>query len=107
VNAKTDQELLRAYAWEQSEAAFAELVRRHIHLVYSAALRLVVDPHLAEDATQGTFIALAQNAPKLAAREVLSSWLHLTARNMAAKLVRSEERRRAQPPLPWGPARGG
>jgi RNA polymerase sigma factor (sigma-70 family) len=96
VNAKTDQELLQAYAREQSEAAFAELVHRHVHLVYSAALRLVVDPHLAEDATQGTFIALAQNARKLAGRAVLSSWLHLTVRNIAAKLVRTEMRRRAR-----------
>jgi len=96
VNTKTDQELVRAYALENSEAAFAELVRRHVHLVYSVALRLVVDPHLAEDVTQGTFVALAQNARKLAARDVLSSWLHLTARNLAAKLVRSEERRRAR-----------
>jgi RNA polymerase sigma factor (sigma-70 family) len=96
MNAKTDQELVRAYALENSEEAFAELVRRHVHLVYSVALRLVVDPHLAEDVTQGTFIALVQNARKLAVREVLSSWLHLTARNLAAKLVRTEERRRAR-----------
>jgi RNA polymerase sigma factor (sigma-70 family) len=96
VNAKNDRELLQAYALENSEAAFAELVRRYVHLVYSAALRLVVDPHLAEDVTQGAFIALAQNAPKLSTRRVLSSWLHVTARNLAAKQVRSEERRRAR-----------
>ena len=36
-----DAELLRHYATEQSEAAFAELTRRHVDLVYSAALRLV------------------------------------------------------------------
>ena len=36
-----DAELLRRYATENSEAAFAELIRRHVDLVYSAALRLV------------------------------------------------------------------
>lgn len=96
MNGKTDRELLRAYALERSEAAFTELVGRHVHLVYSAALRLVLDPHLAQDIAQATFVALAQNARRLASREVLSSWLHLTTRNLAAKLVRSEERRRAR-----------
>lgn len=49
VNERTDQQLLREYAERRSEAAFSELVRRHIDLVYSAALRMVRDPHLAED----------------------------------------------------------
>ncbi|MGH7979252.1 MAG: hypothetical protein ACREE6_07740 [Limisphaerales bacterium] len=35
----SDMELLRDYARQNSEAAFAELVRRHLNLVYSAALR--------------------------------------------------------------------
>jgi hypothetical protein len=34
-----DIELLRRYVFERSEAAFADLVRQHIALVYSAALR--------------------------------------------------------------------
>lgn len=34
-----DAQLLRLYAEEKSEVAFAELVRRHLDLVYSAALR--------------------------------------------------------------------
>ena len=34
-----DIELLRRYVFERSEAAFADLVRQHIALVYAAALR--------------------------------------------------------------------
>jgi len=49
VNSLTDQQLLRDYTERRSEAAFAELVRRHVDFVYSAALRMVRDSHLAED----------------------------------------------------------
>src|SRR5262249_40028960 len=91
-----DQQLLRDYAWRHSEAAFAELVRRHVDFVYSAAVRMVRDTHLAEDVTQNTFMALAKDARRLADRPVLSGWLHRTAQNLAAKTVRSEIRRRAR-----------
>jgi hypothetical protein len=43
VNSLTDQQLLGDYAERQSEAAFAELVRRHLDLVYSAAVGMVCD----------------------------------------------------------------
>jgi DNA-directed RNA polymerase specialized sigma24 family protein len=84
------------YAEERSQAAFAELVRRHIDFVYSAALRMVCDPHLAEDVTQSAFVALANNAAQLTERPVLSGWLHRTAQNIAAQTVRTIERRRAR-----------
>jgi hypothetical protein len=48
-----DCELLRRYAETKSEDAFAELVRRHVNLVYSAAMRQVNgDSHLAQDVAQ-------------------------------------------------------
>jgi hypothetical protein len=48
-----DCELLRRYAETHSEDAFAEFVRRHINLVYSATMRQVNgDSHLAQDVAQ-------------------------------------------------------
>ena len=48
-----DAVLLRRYAEEGSEEAFGELVRRHVNLVYSIALRQCGgDVHHAEDVTQ-------------------------------------------------------
>jgi RNA polymerase sigma factor (sigma-70 family) len=96
VNSLSDQQLLRSYAQHRSEPAFTELVRRHVDLVYSAALRMVRDAHLAEDVTQSAFVALAQNAGQLSDRPVLSGWLHRTAQNIASKSVRSDVRRRAR-----------
>jgi RNA polymerase sigma factor (sigma-70 family) len=96
VNKATDQQLLRDYTHRQSETAFAELVRRHLDFVFSAARRMVRDSHLAEDVAQGVFVALAQNADQLADRPVLSGWLHRTTQNLAAKTVRSDARRRAR-----------
>src|SRR5258705_9858736 len=94
MNGLSDQQLLRDYSHSRSEAAFAELVQRHVDLVYSAALRMVRDPHAAQDVTQAAFMALAQGAPRLADRSVLSGWLHRTTLNLAAKTIRSAVRRR-------------
>lgn len=93
---QTDSQLLRAYAERRLEPAFAELVRRHVDFIYSAAIRMVRDPHLAEDVTQGVFIALAKQAPALAERASMVGWLHCTAQNIAAQTVRTIERRRAR-----------
>src|SRR6185436_15690149 len=68
----------------------------HLDLVYSAALRMVCESHLAEDVTQGAFVALAQSAPQLTDRAVLSGWLHRTAQNIAAQTVRTDVRRRVR-----------
>src|ERR1019366_8425438 len=96
MNSLTDQRLLREYTERRVEAAFGELVRRHVDLVYSAALRMVRDAHLAEDVTQGVFVALSRSAGQLTERPVLSGWLHRTTQNLAANAVRSDVRRRAR-----------
>jgi RNA polymerase sigma factor (sigma-70 family) len=96
VNESTDQELLREYARNKSEAAFATLVQRHIDFVYSAARRMVIDRHLAKDVAQAVFLAAARESRKLEHIAVFSAWLHRTTRNQAAMLVRGEVRRRAR-----------
>jgi|SRR5438067_448531 len=92
-----DGALLRAYSGSGSEDAFAELVRRHLALVYSTALRCVGgDQHLAKDVSQTVFIDLARKAGALSNRFVLTGWLYTSTCFAAAKAVRSERRRQAR-----------
>ena len=61
-----DTELLRRFVEERAEGPFTELVREHLNLVYSAALReMNGDGALAEDVSQAVFTDLARKAPRL------------------------------------------
>ena len=92
-----DAELLRRYAREKSEDAFAELVKRHLDLVYATALRqLAGDTHRSEDVAQSVFVALARKASSLTGHPSLAGWLYLSTHHAAAQVVRSEQRRRAR-----------
>lgn len=92
-----DAQLLSDYAETRSEAAFAELVRRQVNLVHSAALRQVNgDAQLAQDVTQLVFTDLARKAGEVARHCVLAGWLFTSTRFAAAKLVRGERRRQAR-----------
>ena len=89
-----DSELLRQYVRERSEEAFAELVGRHLRLVYAAALRqLNGDSLAAGDVTQAVFAGLAAKAPCLLRHTSLAAWLYTSTRFEAAKSRRSAERR--------------
>jgi uncharacterized protein (TIGR03435 family) len=88
-----DMEFVREYARRQSELAFETIVSRYVNLVYSAAVRQVHDPHLAEEITQVTFIILARKAHTLGRRTILASWLHRTAVFVAADALKNQRRR--------------
>jgi len=88
-----DMELVRDYATRRSEAAFETLVERHVNLVYSAAMRQVRDPHLAEEVTQTVFTILARKAGALGPDTIVPSWLHRAAGYAAADALRARRRR--------------
>ena len=75
-----DAKLLQLYVETGDQAAFGELVSKHVNFVYSAALRNVHDRHVAEEITQAVFIVLARKASTLRHEAVLSSWLLSTCR---------------------------
>src|SRR4029453_4475667 len=90
----TDWELLTRYTRHHTEDAFAEIVRRHVDLVHSAALRQVRSPELAEEVAQAVFIELPRQAPHLPPRTMLAAWLHHVTRRRAIDVVRREAGRR-------------
>jgi RNA polymerase sigma factor (sigma-70 family) len=90
---RTDHELLAEFARTESEDAFAQLVTRYVHLVYSTALRSTGNAHHAEEITQAVFIILTRKAAALPSRVVLSGWLYQTTRFTAANFLKAEIRR--------------
>jgi RNA polymerase sigma factor (sigma-70 family) len=89
----SDLDLLDQYARENRQEAFAALLDRHLKLVYSAALRQVRSPELAEEVAQSVFADLARNAGKLEPETILTAWLYHVTRCTAIDVVRRESRR--------------
>ena len=94
MEAMDDMTLLREYAARHSETAFETLVSRRIGFVYSAALRQVRDPHLAEEVTQAVFIILGQKAARIPEKTILTGWLFKTTRFTALTQTRTAAKRR-------------
>ncbi len=95
-----DHNLLRQFTREPrtsaGQDAFTELVNLHLNLVYSAALRQVRSPQLAEEVCQSVFTNLACHAANLDADTVLTAWLYQVTRHTAIDVVRREARRQAR-----------
>jgi RNA polymerase sigma factor (sigma-70 family) len=85
--------LLRKYARQTDPTAFEAVVRRHVDLVFSAAMRQLHDQHQAEDVTQAVFILLAKRANRLADGLLVGGWLVNATRLISKSFLRSERRR--------------
>ncbi len=88
-----DMELVRQYAQDRSEDAFASLVARHLNLVYSVAVRQLGATDLAQDVTQATFLILARKAGSLGPNTIVPAWLCRTAQFAAADARKMQNRR--------------
>jgi len=77
-----------------SEAAYAELVRRHRPRLYTLAYRLIGDRETAEDVVQETFLAAFKAIDRFEPKPSLAPWLNTIAVRIAK---RAAGRRRARP----------
>jgi RNA polymerase sigma factor (sigma-70 family) len=93
---RNDEELLRRYAAHQAEGDFAELVHRHLDMVWGAARRITNDDHLASDVAQTVFVDLSHKANQISEEVVLAGWLYRAASFAASKVVRSNIARTAR-----------
>jgi RNA polymerase sigma factor (sigma-70 family) len=90
---QSDLELLQRFARDRAQDAFTELVNRHLNFVYSAALRQVRSPQLAEEIAQSVFTDLACQADAIRPDSALVAWLHVVTRRAAVDAIRKESRR--------------
>jgi RNA polymerase sigma-70 factor (ECF subfamily) len=88
-----DDELMRRL-FHRDRRAFEAMFDRYGDLVYSTALRVLRDPHLAEDMSQEIFVRLWRKPDSyVAERGRFLTWLISVTRNRAVDEVRSRGRR--------------
>jgi RNA polymerase sigma factor (sigma-70 family) len=92
----SDAELLAQFVADRSEAAFAELVRRHGRLVWTVCRNVSGSEAEADDAFQATFLVLLQNARTIREPAKLSAWLHGVAYKVCARSRQAARRRRVR-----------
>jgi RNA polymerase sigma factor (sigma-70 family) len=96
----SDRELLRRFAREREEAAFATLVRRHGPMVLHGCQRVLHNWHDAEDAFQATFLVLARKAAARRWDESVGTWLYLVAYRLALNIRAGRDRNLPPNPHP-------
>lgn len=83
----TDAELVRR-AKDGDLAAFEELVSRHERRVFTLALRILQNPHDAEDVSQQAFLNALEGLPGFRGEASFATWLSRIATFAALKILR-------------------
>ena len=84
------------WLWRRGDLAAASVaIQRYERLVYGSALRVLRDPHRAEDATQDAFLKAHQQIERLREPAALPGWLKRIAISVAI-----DELRRTRPDDP-------
>jgi RNA polymerase sigma factor (sigma-70 family) len=91
---RTDRELLRTFAHNNDQDAFAIVVTRHAPLVWGVCRRILGNHQDAEDAFQATFLILARRAGSARWQASIGGWLHMVAQRLAMRVRKQIEKQR-------------
>ena len=84
-------------------AAFGRLYREYEGRIYGLALRMLLDPSRAEDATQEVFVRAWRKMDRFSGRSAFYTWLY----RLAVNVVLNEIRRQRREPEAVDPTEGG
>ena len=73
------------------EQAFTELIQAYYPFVYAIVIRIVSNPHDAEEVVQDTFVNVYRGLAQYEEREKFKSWLAEIARNCAKNRLRKQQ----------------
>jgi RNA polymerase sigma-70 factor, ECF subfamily len=86
----SDAELVRR-AKAGDLPAFEELANRHERQVYTLALRILQNPHDAEDVTQQAFLSAIEHLKNFREEASFATWLNRIATHAALKIIRKRK----------------
>jgi RNA polymerase sigma-70 factor (ECF subfamily) len=86
----TDAELVRR-AKAGDLPAFEELANRHERPVYTLALRILQNPHDAEDVTQQAFLSAIESLKSFREEASFATWINRIATHGALKIIRKRK----------------
>jgi len=90
----SDQELLHCAGGRRGGDAFAVLMRRYQPELLNYLVRLLRDPHRAEEVLQAAFLRIYQHRDRFQRGRRLRPWMYSIATHLAIDLIRSEARKR-------------
>jgi RNA polymerase sigma-70 factor (ECF subfamily) len=87
----SDAQLMARVA-QKDEAAYRDLMSRHLDKIYRSAVVMLQDQTLAEDITQDAFLKLWRQASSWKAHAQVSTWLYRVAHNLCIDKLRQSNR---------------
>ena len=93
---RSDRELLRSFASNNDQDAFAAVMTRHTPLVWGVCRRILGHQQDAEDAFQATFLILARRAGSGRWHASVGGWLYTVAHRLAVRARQRGRQRQAR-----------
>lgn len=86
----SDEELLSRVVADDDRAVFAEIVKRYESMMLRVCMRVLRQPHDAEDARQNALLRLWRKAGSIQNRKKLRNWLHRVAYHEALRILKKK-----------------